>query len=153
MATSTATSLQALRDLYADNFVLYYKSHGFHFNVEGATFAQDHTLLNELYDFLWDQHDMLGEQIRQMDSPVVPSLKEVLSTSTLDEVKSPKMTSKEMFSVIVADIGSVMEVAQYVFDRADAEGCGGLNTLVGDYLKGLSKLNWKFKATLNRSMK
>ena len=56
-----------LTQLFADNFVTYFKSHSYHFNVDGPMFAQDHELLNEIYDFLWAQHDMLGEQIRQMD--------------------------------------------------------------------------------------
>jgi starvation-inducible DNA-binding protein len=142
-----------LTQLYADNFVTYYKSHGYHFNVEGSTFAQDHALLEEIYDFLWAQHDMLGEQIRQMDKAVPCSLKDVLKMTEIIECDSPQKTSKEMFTWLNKDFDCLIEYAQTLYDDADLSSQGGLATLIGDYLKDLSKLNWKVKATLGKSFK
>jgi len=142
-----------LTQLYADNFVTYYKSHGYHFNVEGPMFAQDHALLEEIYDFLWAQHDMLGEQIRQMDKAVPCSLKDVLKMSEIIECDSPQKTSKEMFTWLNKDFDCLIEYAQTLYDDADLSSQGGLATLIGDYLKDLSKLNWKVKATLGKSFK
>jgi len=142
-----------LTQLYADNFVTYYKSHGYHFNVEGPMFSQDHALLEEIYDFLWAQHDMLGEQIRQMDKAVPCSLKDVLKMSEIIECDSPQKTSKEMFTWLNKDFDCLIEYAQTLYDDADLSSQGGLATLIGDYLKDLSKLNWKVKATLGKSFK
>jgi len=142
-----------LTQLYADNFVTYYKSHGYHFNVEGPMFAQDHALLEEIYDFLWAQHDMLGEQIRQMDKAVPCSLKDVLKMSEIIECDSPQKTSKEMFTWLNKDFDCLIEYAQTLYDDADLSSQGGLATLIGDYLKDLSKLNWKVKATIGKSFK
>jgi len=142
-----------LTQLYADNFVTYYKSHGYHFNVEGPMFAQGHALLEEIYDFLWAQHDMLGEQIRQMDKAVPCSLKDVLKMSEIIECDSPQKTSKEMFTWLNKDFDCLIEYAQTLYDDADLSSQGGLATLIGDYLKDLSKLNWKVKATIGKSFK
>lgn len=142
-----------LNQLFADNFVTYFKSHSYHFNVEGVTFAQDHELLNEIYDFLWAQHDMLGEQIRQMDKGVPCSLKEILSMTDITECDTPKKPSKEMFTWLNQDFDDLIEDAQELYDAADMQSYGGLATLVGDYIKDLSKLNWKVKATIGKSFK
>jgi starvation-inducible DNA-binding protein len=142
-----------LTELYANNFVTYYKSHGYHFNVEGPMFAQDHALLEEIYDFLWTQHDMLGEQIRQMDKAVPCSLKEVLKLTDIIECDSPQKTSKEMFTWLNKDFDCLIDYAQTLYDDADLSSQGGLATLIGDYIKDLSKLNWKVKATLGKSFK
>jgi starvation-inducible DNA-binding protein len=142
-----------LTQLYADNFVTYYKSHGYHFNVEGPMFAQDHALLEEIYDFLWAQHDMLGEQIRQMDKGVPCSLKEVLSMTDIAECDNARKPSKEMFTWLNQDFDDLVDHAQKLYDEADIQCYGGLATLVGDYIKDLSKLNWKVKATLGKSFK
>ena len=142
-----------LTQLYADNFVTYYKSHGYHFNVDGPMFAQDHALLEEIYDFLWTQHDMLGEQIRQMDKGVPCSLKEILSMTDIVECDTPKKPSKEMFTWLNQDFDDLIEDAQELYDAADMQSYGGLATLVGDYIKDLSKLNWKVKATIGKSFK
>ncbi len=142
-----------LTELYANNFVTYYKSHGYHFNVEGPMFAQDHALLEEIYDFLWAQHDMLGEQIRQMDKGVPCSLKEVLGMTEIVECDSAKKPSKEMFTWLNEDFDCLIEYAQQLYDDADMQSYGGLATLIGDYIKDLSKLNWKVKATIGKSFK
>jgi starvation-inducible DNA-binding protein len=139
-----------LRKLYADNFTTYYKSHGFHFNVQGTMFSQDHGLLEEIYQFLWDQHDTIGEQIRQLDKAVLPSLADILDLTNIVECKKGKESSKEMFNELQQDFDTIMEVGQVIFEKSNSY--GGLNTLIGDYLKGLSKLNWKVKATLGRSI-
>lgn len=149
----TTNLIAPLKQLFCDNFVTYYKSHGYHFNVEGNTFAQDHELLNEIYDFLWAQHDMLGEQIRQMDKAAPGSLKEILATSDIKECMKVGETSKVMFGELSDDFSSLISTAQNLYDSADMESCGGLATLVGDYLKDLNKLHWKVKATLGKSFK
>lgn len=140
-----------LRNLFADNFVIYYKAHGFHFNVEGPTFAQDHALLEEIYTFLWEQHDSLGEQIRQMDKPAPSSLKAVLDISEVTECLKFGESSKEMFTELSDDFDTLHRNAQWLFEAS--EGYGGLNTFIGDYTRDLGKLHWKIKATIGRSMK
>jgi len=147
----TSSLVFPLRNLFADNFVVYYKSHGYHFNVEGPTFVQDHGLLNEIYDFLWAQHDMLGEQIRQMDKPAPSSLKAILDISEVNECLKIGEPSKTMFTELSDDFDTLLRNAQWLFDNSSE--CGGLNTLIGDYMRDLSKLHWKVKATLGRSMK
>jgi starvation-inducible DNA-binding protein len=151
MATTNKDAIvSALRCLYADNFVTYYKAHGFHFNVQGATFAQDHALLNEIYDFLYEQHDMLGEQIRQLDKPAPSSLKAILSVSEIKECTESDYPSKEMFYELIEDFDVLLRNGQWLYENASI---GGLETLVGDYLKELSKLQWKLKASVGKSIK
>ena len=140
-----------LRNLFADNFVVYYKSHGYHFNVQGPTFSQDHALLKEIYDFLWEQHDNLGEQLRQMDKPAPSSLKAILDISEVTECLKLNETSAVMFAELCDDFDTLILNAQWLF--ANSAECGGFNTFIGDYLRDLGKLNWKVKATLNRSIK
>jgi starvation-inducible DNA-binding protein len=142
-----------LRNLFADNFVVYYKSHGYHFNVEGPTFNQDHAFLEEIYSFLIEQHDGLGEQIRQLDKAAPSSLKAILDISEIHECLKIGETMKDMLTELNDDFDTLHRNAQWLFEASDAGSNGGLNTMIGDYIRGLSKLHWKIKATLNRSMK
>jgi starvation-inducible DNA-binding protein len=139
--------------LYADNFVTYYKAHGFHFNVEGPMFSQDHALLQEIYDYLYEQHDMLGEQIRQLDKAAPSSLKAILGISEITETASSNISSRNMFENLLEDFDTLMRNGQWLYEAAGECCCGGLETLIGDYLKDLSKLRWKVKATLGKSFK
>jgi len=154
MATNNKDVIvSALRCLFADNFVVYYKSHGFHFNVQGPTFPQDHELLNEIYDFLWDNHDSLGEQLRQLDKPALTSLKAILSVTEIKEEAAVLDDSRKQFEALQEDFDMLLRNAQWIYEEAGKQGIGGLETYIGDYLKDLSKLNWKLKAILKRSLK
>jgi len=159
MATMTPPKMKSsdlctmLMQLFADNFVTYFKSHTYHFNVEGPMFAQDHALLQEIYEFLHEQHDGIGEQIRQLEKGTPCSLKELLKMTDIVECDSPKKPSKEMFTWLNQDFDYLCEHAQKIYDEADMQCYGGLATFVGDYIRDLSKLNWKIKATLGKSFK
>lgn len=145
-----ATNVVApLRQLWADNFVVYFKSHGFHFNVQGPTFAQDHSLLQEVYEFLWGAHDDLGEQIRQQSTLVPMKVSQVLSLSSVDE--SGDKGTGGGFKELVSDLEELQTCAQALFDMSSC--CAGLNTYIGDYSRDLSKLVWKVKARLGDSTK
>lgn len=153
MTTKNKDALvSALRCLFADNFVVYYKAHGFHFNVQGQTFSQDHALLNEIYDYLWDNHDSLGEQIRQLDKPAPTTLKSILAVSEIDEETNVVDAPSKQLEALTADFDTLLRNGQWVYEEAGRQCVGGLETFIGDYLSGLSKLNWKVKATLKRSL-
>lgn len=149
--TDITTISNRLRNFHADNFVAYFKVHTFHFDIQGKTFSQDHSLLNDIYDFLWEMHDTIGEQIRQLDCVPYPSLKVMLEETLIEEVKNPKATAEAMFAEVEKDIQTLIDGAQSIYIISDP--CGGCQTLLGDYIKALSKLHWKVKATIGKSIK
>lgn len=146
------TLVSALRCLFADNFVVYYKAHGFHFNVQGQTFSQDHSLLNEIYDYLYENHDTLGEQLRQLDKPAPTTLKSILGISEIEEETKVVDSPSAQLEALATDFDTLLRNGQWVYEEAGRQCVGGLETFLGDYLAGLSKLNWKVKATLKRSL-
>ena len=60
--------IQQLKVILGTNFILYFKSHSFHWNIEGPDFAQYHSFLNDFYDSVFDQTDDIAEHIRQLDA-------------------------------------------------------------------------------------
>jgi len=139
-----SAAITGLQNLHADNFVVYFKSQVYHFNVLGETFSQDHALLGELYDFLWEMHDTLGEQIRQLGAFPYSSLEEILSCTIIDE--SPKVDSnpETIYTDLTDDIDTLLTSAQKLYETTTK--FGGYQTLMGDYIKSLSKLLWKIRA-------
>jgi len=66
--------IQQLKVILGTNFALYLKSHGFHWNIEGANFPQYHDFLNGFYTEVFNQNDPIAEHIRQLDSYAPGSL-------------------------------------------------------------------------------
>ena len=77
--------IQQLKVILGTNFALYLKSHGFHWNIEGANFPQYHDFLNGFYTEVWNQNDDIAEHIRQLDSYAPGSLERMLELADLEE--------------------------------------------------------------------
>jgi starvation-inducible DNA-binding protein len=57
---------QALSQVLADTYVLYLKTHAYHWNVTGPYFASLHTLFETQYNELHDAADVIAERIRAL---------------------------------------------------------------------------------------
>jgi starvation-inducible DNA-binding protein len=77
--------IQQLKVILGTNFALYLKSHGFHWNIEGANFPQYHGFLDGFYNDVWAQNDVIAEHIRQLDSYAPGSLERMLELADLEE--------------------------------------------------------------------
>ena len=55
--------------LLADTWVLYGKTHGFHWNVTGPMFNSLHGMFDTQYNELWDSLDEIAERIRALGMP------------------------------------------------------------------------------------
>ena len=53
----------ALKKVLADTFVMYYKAHSYHWNVEGSNFPQYHEFLQNIYEEIFAAVDVIAEHI------------------------------------------------------------------------------------------
>lgn len=136
-----------LTTLIANNFIVYFKSHVYHLNITGPNFPQYHALLEEVYDYLWENHDTLNEQLRQMGYQCPTSLKDYADESDFNLANKAK-TDKEMLKDVCDSLEVLNSVAQILYDEAGSEGHGALETYIGDYMTGVSKLRWKVESSL-----
>jgi len=56
----------ALSNVLADTFILYLKTHNFHWNVTGPMFPMLHSMFEEQYNELWLAVDAIAERIRSL---------------------------------------------------------------------------------------
>ena len=83
--------IQQLKVILGTNFALYLKSHGFHWNIEGANFPQYHGFLDGFYNDVWGQNDVIAEHIRQLDAYAPGSLERMLELADLEESQNIPM--------------------------------------------------------------
>ena len=77
--------VDGLTGILADSFVLYYKTHASHWNVEGPQFKSLHDLFMQQYTEIWTALDNIAERIRALDSYAPVSLKELGKAASLHE--------------------------------------------------------------------
>ena len=78
-----SASIDALRKVLGETYALYFKTHGYHWNVTGPRFKALHELFMEQYTELWQALDELAERIRALGEFAPASSDEIASYATI----------------------------------------------------------------------
>ena len=78
-----AASIDALRKVLGETYALYFKTHGYHWNVTGPRFKALHELFMQQYTELWQALDELAERIRALGEFAPASSDELASYATI----------------------------------------------------------------------
>lgn len=136
----------ALRKVLSDTFVMYFKSHAFHWNVEGMFFPQFHDFFGDLYEELHGAVDTIAEHIRAVDGYAPTSLSDIISMKTLNEeglVTNPK----SMISSLITDNNLIIISLMQAFQEAEKVSEIGLANFLQDRIDIHQKHGWMLKAS------
>lgn len=122
----------ALQVSLGNTFVMYFKAHSYHWNVEGSDFAQYHDFLGKLYEELYGAVDPMAEELRALDVYAPQSLDAMVRLSTIEEDSERPTKPAEMFGKLLAANNEVIESLNKLFKAADAANEQGL----ADYAAG-----------------
>jgi len=135
----------ALKKVLSDTFLMYFKTHAFHWNVEGSDFVQYHKFLNELYDELFGAVDAIAEQIRTLDVYAPISLKELLDNSLVEE-ETDIVTKTEMFSKLLTDNDLVVVSLMQAYKEAEDASELGISNFLQDRIDIHNKHGWMLRS-------
>jgi starvation-inducible DNA-binding protein len=117
----TNKTTDALGHLLADSYLLYLKTHNFHWNVTGPMFTTLHTLFETQYTELALAVDEIAERIRALGAIAPGSFSAFIKLAKVQEAESvPKAT--EMIRVLADDQAKVTAAAKKVVELAEAGG-------------------------------
>lgn len=132
----------------ANTFVMYFKSHSYHWNVEGSDFPQYHGFLDDLYNELHDAVDPLSERIRVIGQYSPHSLQDLLASSTIEEDDDKPRSAREMFQNLLETNSKVVDSLNKVFDLATKNKKQGIANFIADRLDVHAKHEWFLKSLL-----
>ena len=141
--------VDGLTGVLADTFVLYYKTHTFHWNVVGPHFRSLHLMFEEQYNELWQSTDILAERIRQLDGAVPINLKELQKKATLQETgQTPDDMAmvEELANDNLEIVNNIHEVIKNA-DEAEDQGTVDILTL---RIEAHEKAAWMLRSTLKK---
>ncbi|NBW58204.1 DNA starvation/stationary phase protection protein [bacterium] len=140
--------IQLLKESLANTFVLYFKAHQFHWNVEGSNFPQYHEFLGNLYQELFNAVDNIAEQIRTLDVYTPTSLASLIQMSAINEVlSSGDITYSLMFSTLNSDNNVVLLTLVKTYQKAEELGQIGISNFLQDRITAHEKHGWMLRAT------
>jgi starvation-inducible DNA-binding protein len=117
-AKQRARIAQGLSRLLADTYVLYLKTHNFHWNVEGPMFQTLHTMFMTQYTEQWNAIDPIAERIRALGHYAPGSYKQYVKLATVKETEGvPK--AEQMVRQLIEGQEAVARTARSVLPLAD----------------------------------
>lgn len=140
----------ALRGVLADTFVLYAKTHAFHWNVVGADFSQLHAFFEEQYQALWEALDDLAERIRSLGELAPSSLKEMQEHASLEE-SSGQPTAAQMLKQLLDGHEGAIKSVRGALETADKGGDEVTVDLMTQRLAYHEKTGWMLRAHLEKA--
>ncbi|MEL6465084.1 MAG: DNA starvation/stationary phase protection protein [Pseudomonadota bacterium] len=82
---NTDTVSSGLADILADTYCLVFKTHAYHWNVEGPLFYSVHNLTEEQYKNMFEAADELAERIRALGELAPSSLSDIVSRARVED--------------------------------------------------------------------
>jgi len=110
---------EALSRVLADSYILYLKTHNFHWNVTGPMFQTLHTMFMTQYTELWNALDLIAERIRSLGYPAPGSYKRYVALSSIQEEEGVPH-AQDMIRQLVAGQEAVARTARAAFRVAEA---------------------------------
>jgi starvation-inducible DNA-binding protein len=113
-----AAVVQGLSRLLADTYMVYLKTHSFHWNVEGPMFQTLHLMFMEQYTETWNAIDLIAERIRSLGEYAPGTYKEYARLARVKETDGvPK--AEEMVRLLIEGQEAIVRTAREVLPLAD----------------------------------
>ena len=136
-----------LKSLLADNIALKFKSHGYHWNVEGDDFKQFHEFFGDIYQDFEASTDTYAEWLRSFNLYAPYRLVDFFDQSTIGE---PLIAgdSQPMLIDLYSSIEKHIEDLKAASVVANRNSEFGLANFFADRQTKMQKLCWQIRASI-----
>ena len=139
-----------LSHFLADAYMLYLKTHNFHWNVTGPMFNSLHTMFETQYTEQWTALDEIAERIRALGFNAPGSYREFVTLTSIAE--EPGLTDSadwcEMVRQLVQGNEAVCRTARKVLEQAEKAGDAPSEDLLTQRLQIHEKYAWMLRSLL-----
>lgn len=138
-----------LRETLANTFLMYFKTHAFHWNVEGILFKQYHDFFGELYEDLHSTVDVIAEEMRAMNFYAPKNLSDIYRDATITENESIVGSDVVvMLNSLLTDNSILLDSYNRLFDTATALKQQGLADFAAGRIDVHKKHEWMIRSSI-----
>lgn len=136
---------EGLSQLLADSYILYLKTHNYHWNVTGPMFRSLHLMFEEQYTELAKAIDIIAERIRALGMFAPGSYAQFKELSSIqEETEVPK--AMIMVENLNFDHQQVVKTARSVFISAEKGGDEATMDLLTQRIQAHEKTAWMLRS-------
>ena len=137
----------ALSKVLANTFLLYLKTHNFHWNVEGPQFFALHEKFEEQYRDLWNSIDDIAERIRALGQPAPGTTAKLKDLSEIRE--NPEIPAAgDMLRELVRDHETASHTVRAALSTVQAAGDEASAGLLTDRRTYHEKQLWMMRSAI-----
>jgi starvation-inducible DNA-binding protein len=144
--------INALKELQADAMKMYAQSHGYHWNVEGRTFKQDHAFFLEIYNDVFDSVDPYAENLRKLGAKAPFGLIQLQQNSVMAINDSLELTSEQMITELIKTNAQIIAKLKDACDTAESAREQGVLNFLADRVDKHEFWQWQLTSTLKTSI-
>jgi len=140
--------INAMNKVFADTYLMYFKTHSYHWNVEGPNHPQYHHFLEMIYTEVYGVVDTIAEHLRALDAYAPYDLLKVYNLSIVSKDESPEIDARTMMQNLLDANNVVLLSLHQAYDAADKATSLGVSNFLQDRIIAHEKHGWMLKATL-----
>lgn len=137
-----------LREVIANKFVMYFKAHSYHWNVEGVHFSQLHDFFGDIYTEVFGSVDTAAEELRALNQYAPISLMELYNHKSITEDSAKPETANNMLLNLAVANAEVIGSLNKLFTAASAANEQGLADFAAGRLDTHKKHAWMIKSSM-----
>jgi len=140
----------AIKVLLANATVMYYKTHQFHWNVEGIEFTQYHIFFEEIYTDVYNSVDPIAELLRKLDDYAPVSIDELYKYKTLEEETTRVVLLSDILAKLIDANDEVLRSLNKVFTIANDNKQQGICNFIADRIDTHQKHGWFLRVSAKK---
>jgi len=140
-------NVAAAKIAMANTFLMYFKAHAYHWNVEGMFFSQYHEFFGNLYEELYGSVDTFAEEIRALGEYAPKNIEELYKVTTIDTDNAATDVKGMLQDLRVANnktIDSLNKLSDLLIKAKEQ----GFANFIADRLDAHKKHGWMLDASL-----
>ena len=133
-------------NLFLSNLnVFYRKLQNYHWNIQGPHFFILHEKLENYYDEINEQIDIVAEHILMLGYEPLGTMKDYLATTSIKEAKNEKLSDTIVIENLIEDYTLLLQEANKIKKSADDKEAYATSTLIDDNISNYMKNLWMLK--------
>lgn len=136
---------EILLKILADTYALYFKTHAYHWNVEGPFFDTLHKLFGDQYTEMWEATDEIAERVRAIGAYAPMNPTELFKPSTIKHAKSGNLDAMKMVKDLAGNHEALSKTLAEAIEKASEVG----DEVTADILIGRQTIHDKTAWMLN----
>ena len=148
-ARQRAAIAHGLSRLLADTYVVYLKTHNFHWNVEGPMFQTLHQMFMAQYTEAWNAIDLIAERIRSLGEYAPGTYKQYLKLASIKESDGVPR-AEQMVKLLIEGQEAVVRTARELLPLADEAHDEPTLDLLTQRMQAHEKNAWMLRSLLKK---